>query len=180
MWRTLQSPLAGACQGTHVFHSPWIYTMNRCAQLSLALALAGSLAPAAASAQTMGPVVSSPATAAAQAAQNPQGGQTYGRRFPATALRGKIVFGAPPVITMNGVVTRMAPAYRIHGLNNLLVMSAQLDGQTATVDYTRDVEGHVLEVWILSPAEIAKLWPVALEQAAAWTFDPVAQTWTKP
>jgi hypothetical protein len=164
--------------------------MNRCAQLSLVLALAGSLAalaPAIASAQTLGPVESPEATAkaaqaarAAQAAQNPQGIQSLRRNFPATALRGKIVFGQPPVITMNGVVTRMAPAYRIHGVNNLLVMSAQLDGQTATADYTRDVEGHVLEVWILSPAEAAKLWPVALEQAAAWSFDPATQTWTKP
>jgi hypothetical protein len=156
MWRTLQSPLAGACQGALVFHSPWIYTMNRCAQLFLALALAGSLAPV---------------PAAAQALQ---------RNFPQNALRGKIVFGAPPVITMNGVVTRMSAGYRIHSVDNLIVMSAQLNGATATVDYTTDVEGHVIEVWILSPAEIAKLWPVAREQAAAWAFDPIAQTWTKP
>jgi hypothetical protein len=147
-----------AVAGIHVFHSPWIYTMNRCAQLFLALALAGSLA--------------APAVA--------QDAQALKRNFPQNALRGKIVFGAPPVITMNGVVTRMAAGYRIHGVDNLLVMSAQLNGSTATVDYTTDVEGHVIEVWILSPAEIAKPWPVAREQAAAWTFDPVAQTWTKP
>lgn len=133
--------------------------MNRCAQLSLALALAGSLA------------VLAPAPAAAQGPQ---------RHFPQDALRGKIVFGAPPVITMNGIVTHMAPGYRVHGVNNLIVMTAQLDGYAATVDYTTDVEGHVIEVWILSPAEIANPWPVAREQAAAWAFDPVAQTWTKP
>ena len=136
--------------------------MNRCAQLSLALALAGTLAALA------------PAPAAAQ------DGQSLRRNFPQNALRGKIVFGMPPVITMNGNVTRMGPGYRVHGVDNLLVMSAQLDGYSATVDYTTDVEGHVVEVWILSSAEIANPWPVAREEAAAWTFDPIAQTWTKP
>ena len=149
--------------------------MNRCAQLLAALTLgAFSCAQAAQTATVVNPTTA-PATAPAAT-----DGQSMHRAFPQNALRGKIVFGAPPVITMNGVVTRMAPAYRIHGLNNLLVMSAQLDGQTATVNYTRDVEGHVLEVWILSPAEIARPWPATLDQAAAWSFDPIAQTWTKP
>jgi hypothetical protein len=134
--------------------------MNRCAQLSLALALAGTL------------VALAPAPAAAQG--------TLQRKFPQNALRGQAVFGEPPVITMNGVVTRMAAGYRIHGQDNLLVMSAQLAGSTATVDYTTDVEGHVFEVGILSPAEVARLWPVAREQAAAWSFDPITQAWTKP
>ena len=133
--------------------------MNRCAQLSLALALAGTLAALA------------PAPAAAQAMQ---------RNFPQNALRGKIVFGAPPAIMMNGIATTLAPGYRVHGVDNLIVMTAQLVDGTATVDYTTDVEGHVYEVWILSPTEAAKLWPVAREQAAAWKFDQFAQTWTKP
>ena len=134
--------------------------MNRCAQLSLAAVLAGAFAALA------------PAPAAAQG--------TVSRNFPQTALRGKAVFGEPPVITMNGVVTRMSTGYRIHGQDNLLVMSAQLNGSTAVVDYTTDLEGHVFEMWILTAAEAAKPWPVAREQAAAWSFDPVAQTWTKP
>lgn len=148
-----------ALASIHVFHSPWIYTMNRCAQLSLALALAGTLAALA------------PTPASAQALQ---------RRFPQNSLRGTVVFGAPPVITMNGNVTRMAVGYRVHGLNNLLVMSGELVGSTATVDYAIDVEGHVIEIWILSPTEIAKLWPTSREQTAAWSFDQVTQTWTKP
>ena len=28
--------------------------------------------------------------------------------------------------------------------------------------------------------EQAKLWPTTAADAAAWTFDPIAQTWTKP
>jgi hypothetical protein len=134
--------------------------MNRCAQLSLALALAGSLAALA------------PAPAAAQALQ---------RNFPKTALRGTIAFNTPPVIALNGVVAHMATGYRIHGLNNMIVMSAQLVGLQAVVDYTLDLQGQVFEVWILTPTEIAKSpWPVNPAQAAAWTFDPIAQTWTTP
>jgi len=134
--------------------------MNRCAQLSLALALAGTLAALA------------PAPAAAQTVQ---------RNFPQTALRGKIVFGTPPVITINGNVAHMATGYRIHGLNNLLVMSTQLVGNSFVVDYTVDLQGQVYEVWLLSAAEAAnKPWPRTTAEAAAWTFDPIAQTWTKP
>jgi hypothetical protein len=134
--------------------------MNRCAQLSIALALAGTLAALA------------PAPAAAQ---------TVHRNFPQNALRGKIVFGTPPVITMNGNVTHLATGYRIHGLNNLLVMSAQLVGASFTVDYTIDLNGQVYEIWLLSEAEAAKTpWPASKADAAAWTFDPIAQTWTKP
>jgi hypothetical protein len=173
----------GARQAPFSFHSPWIYTMNRCAQLSLALAFAGTLAANAAVQGFVGPTKSPQATLIVPATPDAPArsdGQMLSRRFPQDALRGKIVFGVTPVITMNGVVTHMAPAYRIHGVNNLLVMSAQLQDAKAIVNYTTDVESHVLEVWILTPAEIARPWPVAREQAAAWTFDPVAQTWTKP
>jgi hypothetical protein len=143
--------------------------MNRCAPLLLMLALSGL-----ASAQTM--TVPAPATTTTSATD----GQSVHRNFPQNALRGQIVFGTPPVITMNGVVTRMGMGYRIHGPDNLLVMSAQLVGGTAVVDYTTDVEGRVLEIWILSTAEISKVWPTTRAQAAAWTFDPIAQTWTQP
>ena len=140
--------------------------MNRCAPLSLAatvVATLAALAPAMASAQTV-----------------PSDGQAIQRSFPKEALRGSIVFFAPPAIKLNGTDTQMAPSYRIHGTNNLLVMSSQLNGLKATVDYTVDVQGAVREVWILSPAEAAKTWPTTAAQAAAWTFDAIAQTWTKP
>jgi len=131
--------------------------MNRCAQFLLALSLAaGAAAPAAA-----------------------QG--TIQRNFPHSALRGNVVFLTPPAITLNGRNTLTAPAFRVHGMNNLLVMTGQLVGAKAIVDYTTDLEGHLLEAWILTPAEIARQpWPTTAEQAAAWAFDPIAQTWTKP
>ena len=136
--------------------------MNRCAQLSLALALAGTLAALA------------PAPAAAQ------DGQSLRRNFPQTALRGGIVFGTPPAILLNGVSRHTAPGVRIHGLDNLIMMSGQLVGSKAIVDYTTDPQGWVKEIWILSAFEQAKLWPTTTGDAAAWTFDPIAQTWTKP
>jgi len=140
--------------------------MNRCAQLSLAATVAATLAalaPAMASAQT---VLSD--------------GQAIQRNFPKEALRGSIVFFAPPAIKLNGTNTQMAPSYRIHGTDNLLITSAQLNGLKATVDYTVDLQGAVREVWILTPAEAAKAWPTTAAQAAAWSFDAIAQTWTKP
>jgi hypothetical protein len=146
--------------------SPWINTMNRCAPFSLAAILAAMLAGLA------------PGMASAQSAATD--GQALQRHFPKEALRGSIVFFAPPAIKLNGTNTQMAPSYRIHGTNNLLVMSGQLNGLKATVDYTTDLQGAVREVWILTPAEAAKTWPTTAAQAAAWTFDAVAQTWTKP
>jgi len=174
--------------------------MNRCAQLSLTLALAGTLtalasAPAGAH-QLVGPT-NTPVNPAALTPQAPQAvisvpiptttppittdGQSLQRNFPQKALRGKILFGTPPVIQLDGNTTQMAAAYRVHGFNNLLVMSAQLVGLQAVVDYTTDVNGQPYEIWILTDAEIAKKpWPWTTAEAAAWTFDPIAQTWTKP
>ena len=154
--------------------------MNRCASLSLSLAAAGALAGANVSAQTLGPVASPQAVQAAQAAQS-QDGQALRRNFPQKALRGKVVFGTPPFIQVNGNVTKMAAAYRVHGFNNLLLMSTQLVGVEGAVDYTLDPNGQVYEVWLLTPAEAAnKPWPQSPAEAAAWTFDPIAQTWTQP
>jgi len=135
--------------------------MNRCASLVLALTLA-----AAASAHA-----GTSATTDNQALQ---------RNFPKNALRGTIVFGTPPAIALNGNSAQLAPAYRVHGFNNLIVMSAQLVGLKATVDYTTDLQGQVYEVWILTSAEAAKTWPTTAAQAAAWSFDPITQAWTKP
>ena len=136
--------------------------MNRCAQLSLALAVAGTLAG----------LAPTPASA--------QDGQSLRRNFPPTALRGGIVFGTPPAILLNGVRGQTAPTVRIHGLDNLIMMSGQLVGARAVVDYTTDMQGAIKEIWILSAFEQAKLWPTTAADAAAWSFDPIAQTWTKP
>jgi hypothetical protein len=103
------------------------------------------------------------------------------RGFPANALRGEISFGQPPDVQVNGQAARLSPAARIRGTNNLLVMSGALVGQKAVVNYVVDPLGLVKDVWILTDAERKKQpWPTSAKDAQAWSFDPVAQVWTRP
>ena len=103
------------------------------------------------------------------------------RNFPATALRGEIVGSQPPELLLNGRPARLSPGARIRDEANLLQVSGVLAGQRLVVHYTVDLSGQVSEVWILTVAERARRpWPTTPEQAAAWTFDPVAQVWTRP
>jgi hypothetical protein len=136
-------------------HSLWLYTMLRCVSLAATVALAGLCA---------GPA----------AAQAP-------RPFPATALRGELVVLQPPDVALNGRAARLAPGARIRGDNNLLQLSGALVKQRLVVNYTVDPSGLLLDVWLLTAEERARLpWPTTPEQAAAWTFDPSAQTWSRP
>jgi hypothetical protein len=103
------------------------------------------------------------------------------RNFPQNALRGAIVFGVAPEITVNGQVARLAPGARIHDLNNMTIVPGGLLGGRFLVNYTIDLSGLVKEVWVLRPDEAANQpWPTTPEQAQAWIFDPVAQVWTQP
>ena len=103
------------------------------------------------------------------------------RPFPPDALRGTIIFGQPPVIALNGKETRLAPGARVRGSNNMIVMTGELIDGKAIVNYTIDASGLVRDVWILRPEEVKmRPWPVSAAEAAAWSFDPAAQTWTKP
>jgi hypothetical protein len=113
-------------------------------------------------------------TALPAAAQQP-------RNFPATALRGEIVVQQPPELLLNGRPARLSPGVRIRGENNLLMVSGALVDQRLLVHYTVDLSGLIGEIWVLTAAERARQpWPTTREQAAAWTFDPVGQTWTRP
>jgi hypothetical protein len=103
------------------------------------------------------------------------------RNFPQNALRGAIVFGVAPEITVNDQTARLAPGARIHDLNNMTVVPGGLLGGRFLVNYTIDLSGLVKEVWVLRPEEAAvQPWPTTPEQAQAWIFDPIAQVWTKP
>jgi hypothetical protein len=103
------------------------------------------------------------------------------RNFSNKALRGTIVFGAPPEVTLNGKPARLAPGARIRDANNLVLMSGTLVGGKAVVNYTTELQGMLLEVWILSPAEAARRpWPATEKEAQAWQFNFDTQTWTKP
>ena len=103
------------------------------------------------------------------------------RQFPQTALRGEIVVVDPPDIVLNGVAARLSPGARIRGQDNLLVMSGAIIGQKWPVHYTVDLSGLVHDVWLLRGDELARRpWPKTAAEAAAWSFDPAAQAWTKP
>jgi hypothetical protein len=108
--------------------------------------------------------------------------QKLARNFPQNALRGTIVFGAPPAIELNGHDAQLAPGARIKTADNLLALTGTVAGNKAVVNYTvEQITGLVKDVWILRPEEIAnKPWPRNAEEASEWRFDPVTQTWTKP
>ena len=103
------------------------------------------------------------------------------RNFPATALRGELVVTQPPDVALNGRAARLAPGARIRGSDNLLLLSGAVVGQRLVVHYTLDGVGNVLDVWVLTPSELARRpWPTTPEQAATWQFDPAAQAWSRP
>ena len=83
------------------------------------------------------------------------------RDFPPNALRGKLVVQAPPQITLDGKPDQLSPGARIRNPQNMFVMSATLTGQPLVVNYTRESNGMVHEVWLLTPQEAAVKRPSA-------------------
>jgi hypothetical protein len=82
---------------------------------------------------------------------------------------------------LNRKPTRLAPGARIRGANNMLVLPGAITQQRLLVNYTLDLQGQVLDVWVLTPAEAARQpWPRSKEEAATWRFNPDQQTWSKP
>jgi hypothetical protein len=103
------------------------------------------------------------------------------RQFPKNALRGSLQIDEPPRVTLNGRPAQLAPGARIRNQANALALSGTLIGTKLLVHYTLDPMDLVSDVWILTPQEAAKRpWPATAQQAEAWTFDPVAQTWSRP
>ncbi len=103
------------------------------------------------------------------------------RSFPAQALRGELVVTAPPEALLNQAPVRLAPGARIRDGENRLVLSGRVVGRKLLVHYTRDLQGNLLDVWVLTPAEASKKpWPTTPAQAATWRFDAAAQTWSQP
>jgi hypothetical protein len=146
------APQNGPTHRIGTFHSPWIYTMLRCV-LHAALGAAISLS---ASAQVV-------------------------RNFPVNALRGELAVLQPPEVLINGKPTRLAPGARIRGADNMMMLSGALAGARVVVNFNLDINGQVQNVWVLTAEERSKLpWPSTPEQAAAWRFDPLAQSWSRP
>ena len=103
------------------------------------------------------------------------------RNFPANALRGELAVVIPPEAQLNGSPARMAPGARIRDQNNMLQVSGVLAGRKQVVNYTRDLNGQLLDIWVLTAVEAARQpWPTSEAQAKAWSFDPIGQTWSKP
>ena len=103
------------------------------------------------------------------------------RNFPATALRAEMQITLPPQLLLNGRDARLAPGARIRDENNFLTMSGSLADRRLVIHYTLNTEGLLFDVWVLTPAEMAKQpWPRSLEEARTWVFDPIDQSWTKP
>ncbi|MEX8502694.1 MAG: hypothetical protein AB3X41_06600 [Leptothrix ochracea] len=102
------------------------------------------------------------------------------RSFPAQSLRGELQVVQPPDVLINGNPARLSPGARIHGLQNMLVMSGALVGPKFIVNYSVDALAQLSEVWLLRPDEAQRPWPTTPAEAAALVFDPVAQVWLKP
>lgn len=113
--------------------------------------------------------------------------QSFGeafRKFPATALRGTMVFrttGTAAQATLNGRHVTLAPGARIFDADNRLLLLGDVDGVKAVVHYTQDLQQQPLTVWILTDAERKRRpWPTNPAEAQAWRFDPDTQTWSQP
>ncbi|MDD5028770.1 MAG: hypothetical protein PHH58_04595 [Rhodoferax sp.] len=83
------------------------------------------------------------------------------RSFPAAALRGVLQVTTPPLVLLDGQAARLSPGAQIKSVNNLIVLSASLVGQPLLVNYLRDPQGLLHQVWILSPAEAQQKRPGA-------------------
>jgi hypothetical protein len=83
----------------------------------------------------------------------PAAAQELVRQFPAAAKRGTLQVTQPPNILINGVPERLSPGARIKNPNNMIVLSGSLVGQALLVNYLRDPQGQIHEVWLLNAAE---------------------------
>jgi hypothetical protein len=114
------------------FLSLWIYTMNRWIRAALAAAL----------------------TLSAVHAVLAQG---IVREPPKDVRPARMTVDAPPEIALDGKADRLSPGARIRNVQNLVVMSGSLAGQTVPVVYRRDAAGMVHEVWMLTDEEYARV-----------------------
>ena len=73
--------------------------------------------------------------------------------IPAAAQAGTLQVLQAPEVLLNGQPARLSPGARIHGRDNLLLLSATLTGQQLLVRYTRDNTGLLHHVWVLTEAE---------------------------
>ncbi|OWQ45111.1 hypothetical protein CDL60_22575 [Roseateles noduli] len=103
------------------------------------------------------------------------------RFFPQRALRGEIVFGVTPDVQLNGKPARLAPGARIRNAVDQVATPGSLFQQKAVVLYTWDMNGLLMDIWVLNDIELAnKTWPTTPDQASKLVFDQASQVWRKP
>jgi hypothetical protein len=76
------------------------------------------------------------------------------RQFAPSAVRGELQIATPPLALLDGKPVQLAPGARIHGLDNLLMVSAALVGPVWPVRYVLDGLGQIREVWLLRADEL--------------------------
>jgi len=78
------------------------------------------------------------------------------RAFPDAALRGRLEVVLPPAVQLDGKPDQLSMGARIRDTRNLFVTSGTLaTGRPYLVNYTRNHEGQISEVWILTAEEAA-------------------------
>ncbi len=93
------------------------------------------------------------------------------RPFPATAKRGVMEVRMTPVVLIDGTAERLSPGARIRGVNNMLMLTGQLVGQRLVVNYTRDAQGMIHEVWLLNALEAERELP-STPATSSWSYSP--------
>ena len=79
--------------------------------------------------------------------------QVITRPFPPNTMRGILTVTQPPEVLLDGKADRLSPGARIRSANNTLVMSGALMGQGLRVNYTREPNGYIHDVWLLTDDE---------------------------
>ena len=78
------------------------------------------------------------------------------RNFPPAALRGKLVIGTMPEVTLNGKAMRTTPGFRLFSTEGRLVMAHTVAGQNLLVNYVIEPSTQWLHTaWVLTPEEAA-------------------------
>ncbi|MGS0743690.1 hypothetical protein ACVBEF_17995 [Glaciimonas sp. GG7] len=75
------------------------------------------------------------------------------RSFPPATLRGNMTITAYPTIVMDQTKIQLSPGSRIWGQNHLTQIPVSLGSSSYLVNYTKNVQGDVDRVWILTPDE---------------------------
>jgi hypothetical protein len=79
------------------------------------------------------------------------------RTFPEQAKRGDLKAYEYPSMKIGDRVYRLSPGSRIFNEQNLIIMPASLQVQTAPVMYMLDMSGDLSRLWLLTGEEAARV-----------------------